>query len=139
MRISKYISNSGYCSRRKAEEFILQKKVKINNKLCKHPSEKVNDSDCIKINNKIIKLNNQIKIWKMYKPIKYICSNNDPKKRKTIFDLIPPNFPRLISIGRLDFMSEGLILFTNNGDILENLSYQVLNTKGYIEYASKAK
>ena len=52
----------------------------------------------------------------MYKPIKTICTNNDPQKRKTIFDLIPKNLPRLISIGRLDFMSEGLILFTNNGD-----------------------
>ena len=52
----------------------------------------------------------------MYKPIKTICSNSDPQKRKTIFSLIPKSYPRLISIGRLDFMSEGLLLFTNNGD-----------------------
>ena len=52
----------------------------------------------------------------MYKPIKTICTNNDPQNRKTIFNLIPKTFPRLISIGRLDFMSEGLILFTNNGE-----------------------
>ena len=52
----------------------------------------------------------------MYKPPKIICTNHDPQKRKTIFNLIPKNFPRLISIGRLDYMSEGLILFTNNGD-----------------------
>ena len=52
----------------------------------------------------------------MYKPSKTICTNHDPQNRKTIFSLIPKNFPRLISIGRLDFMSEGLLLFTNNGD-----------------------
>ena len=52
----------------------------------------------------------------MYKPPKIICTNYDPKKRKTIFSLIPKNFPRIITIGRLDYMSEGLILFTNNGD-----------------------
>ena len=52
----------------------------------------------------------------MYKPIKYICTTKDPQNRKTIYSLIPKKFPRLISIGRLDFMSEGLILFTNNGD-----------------------
>ena len=53
----------------------------------------------------------------MYKPIKIICTNSDPQNRKTIFSLMPKNFPRLICIGRLDFMSEGLILFTNNGDL----------------------
>ena len=52
----------------------------------------------------------------MYKPVKTICTNKDPQNRKTIFDLIPKNYPRLISIGRLDYMSEGLLLFTNNGD-----------------------
>ena len=116
MRIAKYISNAGICSRREAEKLIIQKKVFINNKCCEHPSEKVTDKDKIAINNKIIKLDNQIRLWKMYKPIKIICTNNDPQKRKTIFNLIPKDFPRLISIGRLDFMSEGLILFTNNGD-----------------------
>ena len=57
----------------------------------------------------------------MYKPTKVICTNKDPQHRKTIFDLIPKNYPRLISIGRLDFMSEGLLLFTNNGDFARRL------------------
>ena len=57
-----------------------------------------------------------MRLWKMYKPIKTICTNHDPQNRKTIFSLIPKNLPRLISIGRLDFMSEGLLLFTNNGN-----------------------
>ena len=116
MRIAKYISNAGFCSRREAEELIQKKKVFINSICCKHPSEKVTISDEIKVNRKIIKIDKEIKLWKMYKPTKIICTNYDPQKRKTIFSLIPKNFPRLISIGRLDYMSEGLILFTNNGD-----------------------
>ena len=116
MRIAKYISNAGVCSRREAEKLIKLKKVFINNSCCDHPSTKVTLNDKISIDNKIIKLDNQIRLWKMYKPPKVICTNYDPQKRKTIFSLIPKNYPRLISIGRLDFMSEGLILFTNNGD-----------------------
>ena len=53
----------------------------------------------------------------MYKPTKVICTNNDPQKGKTIFSLIPKNLPRMICIGRLDYMSEGLILLTNSGDL----------------------
>ena len=121
MRIAKYISNSGYCSRREAEKLILNKKVKINNILCNHPSIKVSEKDDIKINNKIIKLNKILRLWKLNKPTKIICTNNDPQKRKTIFDLIPKNYPRLISIGRLDYMSEGLILLTNNGNFARKL------------------
>lgn len=116
MRIAKYLSNAGLCSRRKAEKLIEQKKVFINNLCCNHPSFKVKENDKIIVNNKIIKLDTKIRLWKMYKPKKVICTNHDPQKRKTIFSFVPKNLPRLISIGRLDFMSEGLILFTNNGD-----------------------
>ena len=116
MRIAKYISNAGLCSRRDAEKLIEQKKVYINGICCNHPSEKVSVYDSISVNKKIIKIDQKLRLWKMYKPPKIICTNHDPQKRKTIFNLIPKNFPRLISIGRLDFMSEGLILFTNNGD-----------------------
>ena len=121
MRIAKYIANGGYCSRREAEKLILNKKVKINNKLCIHPSEKVDQFDKVKVENKLVKLEKKIRLWKIYKPTKYICSNKDKKNRKLIFNLIPRNFPRLISIGRLDFMSEGLLLLTNNGDYARKL------------------
>ena len=74
IRISKYLSSAGICSRRDAEKLIVEKKIKINNQLCTHPSHKVGDSDIIKVNNKIIKKENKIEVWKLYKPIKYICS-----------------------------------------------------------------
>ena len=116
LRIAKFISNSGYCSRREAEKLVIKKKVLINGVICAHPSQKVNDEDKIEINKKIIKRIDKIELWKMYKPIKYICSTNDNLNRKKIFDLLPKKNPKLISVGRLDYMSEGLILFTNSGD-----------------------
>tara|TARA_B100001175_G_C19307652_1_gene541347 strand:+ start:80 stop:772 length:693 start_codon:yes stop_codon:yes gene_type:complete len=121
IRIAKYIANAGYCSRRDAEKLIKDRLVKINNIICSHPSHTVNINDKISIGKKIIKLNADIRLWKIYKPIKYICSTRDERNRKKIFDLIPVNFPRTISVGRLDFMSEGLILLTNNGDYSRKL------------------
>tara|TARA_Y100000590_G_scaffold470690_1_gene667859 strand:- start:2167 stop:2868 length:702 start_codon:yes stop_codon:yes gene_type:complete len=121
MRIAKFIANAGFCSRREAEKLIKERIVKINNKLCIHPSEIVNTSDKIIIGKKIIQIHDNIRLWKMYKPIKYICTTKDERDRKKIFDLIPKNLPRMISVGRLDFMSEGLLLFTNNGDYSRSL------------------
>ena len=128
IRIAKYIANAGYCSRRDAEKLIEDRLVKINDQLCVHPSNTVTEKDKITVGKKIIKLNQTIKLWKIYKPIKYICSTKDEQNRKKIFDLIPKNFPRTISIGRLDFMSEGLLLLTNNGDFARKLE---LPAKGY--------
>ena len=128
MRIAKFIANAGFCSRREAEKLIEKKLVKINNNLCLHPSELVSKNDKITIESKTIKPNETIRLWKLYKPIKYICSTKDEQHRKKIFDLLPKDFPRTISIGRLDFMSEGLILLTNNGDYSRTLE---LPDKGY--------
>ena len=121
MRIAKYIANAGICSRRDAEKLIEQKKVFINNIRCEHPSTLVTLKDKIVVNKKIVTLESRVRLWKMYKPIKVICTNKDPQHRKRVFDLMPKNYPRLISIGRLDFMSEGLLLFTNNGDFARRM------------------
>ena len=127
MRIAKYISNSGYCSRRDAEKLITNGKVYLNDNLCNKVNINVNESDKITIDKKIIKLEKKIRLWKFYKPIKTICTNKDPRNRKTIFDLMPKNLPRIISIGRLDFMSEGLLLLTNNGDFARKIELPASN------------
>ena len=128
MRIAKFIANAGFSSRREAEKLIEEKIVKINGELCLHPSEIVDKNDKITIGKKNIQMPGNIRLWKMYKPIKYICTTKDERQRKKIFDLIPQDFPRMISIGRLDFMSEGLILFTNSGDYSRSLE---LPSTGY--------
>ena len=89
MRIAKYIANSGYCSRRDAEKLISKQKVFINNIVCKKPNINVSKNDIIKVYDKVIKLNENIKLWKFYKPIKIICTNKDPQNRTTIFDILP--------------------------------------------------
>ena len=127
IRISKYLSSAGICSRRDAEKLIVEKKIKINNKVCLHPSHKVSNLDIIKVNNKIVKKANKVEVWKLYKPIKYICSTKDNLGRKKIFDLLPKNVGQLISVGRLDYMSEGLILLTNNGDYSRYLEHPSSN------------
>ncbi len=127
IRISKYLSNAGICSRRDAEKLIIEKKIKINNQICIHPSHKVNDFDIVKFNNKIVKKSNVVELWKLYKPVKYICSTKDNLQRKKIFDLLPKKLKKLISIGRLDYMSEGLILLTNNGDYSRYLEHPSSN------------
>ena len=128
IRIAKFIAHAGYCSRRDAEKLIEEKKIKINNKLCLHPSKTVDINDKITIGKKVIKIQETVKLWRMYKPIKYICSTKDDRGRKKIFDLVPKDYPRIISIGRLDFMSEGLLLFTNSGDYSRSLE---LPSQGY--------
>ena len=116
IRIAKFISNAGYCSRRQAEQLIVKNKVYINDEICRHPSQKVTDYDIVRVNDEILKMIKEIKLWKMYKPVRYISSTKDKLKRKKIYDLLPKGMPKVISIGRLDYMSEGLILFTNKGE-----------------------
>ena len=81
MRIAKYISNAGICSRREAEQLIENQQVKINNQLCIHPSTKVKEKDEIIVSGKVIKKIQPLRLWKLYKPVKYICTNKDPQKR----------------------------------------------------------
>ena len=139
MRIAKYIANAGICSRRDAEKLILDKKVKINGNLCIKVGTIINKNDEVKVYESIIKNIQTLRLWKLYKPTKYICTTNDPQKRKTVFSLIPKNFQRLISIGRLDYMSEGLLLFTNNGDFARKLELPSSNYKRVYKVCIRGK
>ena len=106
IRISKYLSSAGICSRRDAEKLIIEKKIKINNQLCVHPSHKVSDLDVIKVNNKIVKKITEVEVWKLYKPIKYICSTNDNLGRTKIFELLTNKKVTLSSVGSMDSKSD---------------------------------
>ena len=89
----------------------------INGYLCISPVTNVLESDVIQVDYKEINIQNEIKLWKFHKPAGIITTTNDPKNRKTVFDLIPKNLPRLMTVGRLDRNSEGLLLLTNNGTL----------------------
>ena len=77
IRISKYLSSAGICSRRDAEKLIVEKKIKINNQVCLHPSHKVSNLDIIKVNNKIVKKANKVEMWKLYNCLLYTSDAAD--------------------------------------------------------------
>jgi 23S rRNA pseudouridine2605 synthase len=122
-RIAKVISHYGYCSRRQAEKLIFDGEVKVNGVVTTNPATIITD-ESIKINDKLIndpKINQKIKIWILHKLKNTITSNNDPEGRTTIFDILPDDLPRVITIGRLDINTEGLLLLTNNGDVSRHI------------------
>ena len=116
MRLSKFLAHSGYCSRRHAEKLIVENKVIINNKICNEFSYQVSDTDEVYAENTLIIPQNEIELYILNKPKGYITSKKDELNRKTVYELLPENKKNLISIGRLDFNTEGLLLFNYNGD-----------------------
>ena len=116
MRLSKFWAHAGYCSRREAEKIIKDDKVIINNVICNDFSYQVDEKDEVYIGNTHIVGQSEIELYILNKPKGYITSRKDELDRKTVYDLLPDNKQHLISIGRLDYNTEGLLLFTNNGD-----------------------
>lgn len=121
-RIAKRLAILGVASRRDAEKLVMDGKVKVNNIECRDLTQLVSYDDEIAVNGKAV-ANKPIrtKIYMMNKPAGYVTTNKDPQGRKTIFELIPSKFGRLMTIGRLDMNTEGLILLTNNGEIARKM------------------
>ena len=120
-RIAKKLSRSGVCSRREAERWIAEGRIKVNNVILNTPATKVSESDNILLDNIPLPKPSVTKIWRFHKPKGCLVTENDPKGRKTIFQILPKSLPRVISVGRLDYDSEGLLLLTNDGEISRKL------------------
>ncbi len=120
IRVAKYIAHAGYCSRRDAEALILEGRVKVNGETITTPATLITDHS-VKIDDKLIKADKEIRLWLFHKPQGIITSNKDEQNRKTIFDFMPKSMPRVVSIGRLDFNTEGLLLLTTNGDFARHM------------------
>ena len=115
-RIAKKMADAGLCSRREAERWILAGRVQVNGQVLKTPACVVGDEDVVLVDNKPLASKSKTRVWMYYKPNGLVVSARDPQGRATVFDHLPKDMPRVISVGRLDLNSEGLLLLTNDGE-----------------------
>ena len=122
IRLNKYIASSGLCSRRKADELIEQGVVNVNGKVVKELGYLVQTKDKVFVNQKLVRPI-KLEYYRFYKPAGYITTCDDEKGRKTIYDLLPENLAGLKPVGRLDKDSTGLLILTNDGDLINALTH----------------
>ena len=115
-RIAKRIAAAGICSRRDAERLIIQGRVCVNGKVLETPACLVGEEDIVSIDGQPILEKPSTRVWLYYKPTGLVTTARDPQGRPTVFDSLPSSLPRVISVGRLDLNSEGLLLLTNDGE-----------------------
>ncbi|MCA3245048.1 MAG: rRNA pseudouridine synthase [Azospirillum sp.] len=120
-RIAKAIARAGLCSRREAEALIAQGRVFVNGKRLTTPAHNVTAADEILVDNKKLAKPERPRLFRFHKPRGVLVATRDPGGRPTIYDGMPPELPRLMPVGRLDFNSEGLLLLTNDGAIKRHL------------------
>jgi 23S rRNA pseudouridine2605 synthase len=120
-RIAKVLSRAGVASRREAERMIELGQVAVNGKIIDSPALNVTPSDRITVDGQPIGQPEPARLWLYYKPDGLVTSNSDEKGRDTIFDHLPEDLPRVMSVGRLDLNSEGLLLLTNDGGLKRKL------------------
>jgi len=121
-RLNKYIAASGLCSRRKADELIESGVVNVNGKIVKELGFIVQEKDKVFVNQKLVRPSKH-EYYKFYKPAGYITTCDDEKGRKTIYDLLPETMFNLKPVGRLDRESTGLLILTNDGDLINSLTH----------------
>lgn len=120
-RIAKFMARSGVCSRRAAEELIRQKRVTVNGEIVESPAFNVEGTEKILLDGEKLPQIEVTRLWIYYKPEGLVTSHKDEKDRPTVFQNLPAGMPRVISVGRLDLNSEGLLLLTNNGELSRKL------------------
>ncbi len=120
-RIAKVIARAGICSRRDAERWIEQGRVKVNGKKISSPALNVQDSDIIIVDGKVLPSKEQTRLFLYHKPPGLVTSHNDEMGRSTVFEQLPDSIPRVVSVGRLDLNTEGLLLLTNDGGLSRHL------------------
>ncbi len=120
-RLAKFIARSGVCSRRAAEELIAQKRITVNGETVDSPAFNVEGNEKILLDGEKLPAVESTRLWLYYKPTGLLTTHKDTSNRPTVFDNLPAGLPRVISVGRLDLNSEGLLLLTNNGELSRTL------------------
>ncbi|MFT6558109.1 pseudouridine synthase [Sneathiella sp.] len=120
-RIAKRMARAGLCSRRDAERWIAAGRVVVNGTKLESPAFTVSPTDTIIVDGNPLPKKERPRLWRYHKPVGLVTSHKDEKGRDTVFDKLPEDMPRVISVGRLDLNSEGLLLLTNDGELARRL------------------
>jgi 23S rRNA pseudouridine2605 synthase len=120
-RIAKFLARAGVCSRRDAEKLIAEGRVKLNGKTLDTPAVKVTVKDRVLVDGRQVAMAEPTRLWRYHKPTGLVTTHRDPGGRPTVFENLPPGLPRVVSVGRLDLNSEGLLLLTNDGALARRL------------------
>lgn len=116
-RIAKRLARSGVCSRRDAEKMILERRVSVDGRIIDSPALNVTDKNVIAVDGKPLSAAEETRVWRYHKPSGVLTTSRDPRGRPTVFEKLPADMPRVVSVGRLDFNTEGLLLLTNDGEL----------------------
>ena len=119
--MAKFLARAGVCSRRDAERLIAEGRVKLNGKVLDTPAVKVTGKDKIQVDGRPVGAAEPTRVWRFHKPTGLVTTHRDPAGRATVFEHLPNDMPRVISVGRLDLTSEGLLLLTNDGELARRL------------------
>jgi 23S rRNA pseudouridine2605 synthase len=119
--VAKMLARAGVASRREVERLIEAGRVALNGQVLTTPAVKVEAGDILTVDGAVVTEAEPARLFRYHKPIDLVTSNSDPKGRPTVFEALPPGLPRLISVGRLDINSEGLLLLTNDGGLARAL------------------
>ncbi|WP_409558664.1 pseudouridine synthase [Brucella pseudogrignonensis] len=116
-RIAKRLARAGIASRREAETMIAAGRITVNGKVLSTPAVNVKRTDVITVDGKQLKQAERTRLWLYHKPAGLVTTNRDPEGRPTVFEALPEEMPRVLSVGRLDINTEGLLLLTNDGGL----------------------
>jgi 23S rRNA pseudouridine2605 synthase len=120
-RIAKWLARAGVASRRDAEKLLPESRVKLNNTVVTHPATFVAAGDIVQVDGRVIDHPDRSRLWRYHKPEGLMTTHRDPQGRPTVFERLPATLPRVVSVGRLDLNSEGLLLLTNDGALARQL------------------
>jgi 23S rRNA pseudouridine2605 synthase len=120
-RIAKWLSRAGVASRRDAERLLTEGLIRLNGKIVSHPATFIAAGDIVQVDGKVVAQPDRTRVWRYHKPEGLVTTHKDPEGRPTVFDKLKHQLPRVVSVGRLDLTSEGLLLLTNDGGLARQL------------------
>jgi pseudouridine synthase len=123
MRLQKYLAHAGVASRRAAEELIVRGKVRVNGKVVRELGTVVSSDDRVDVSGAPVVVHTEESYLVMHKPVNVMTTMRDPEGRRTVAELLPKGLPRVVPVGRLDYDTSGVLLFTNDGELANVLTH----------------